>query len=554
MSPSKREVRVEVSPPVFRHQYEISVGDITYFLTPNEDHGVPQIVPAKRKGQAGPDLSDSSDMPDPPDSSYLCDLSDPPDLSDQPIQRRGSFLPDRPDNLNVETGHTKSQLEIHEDNPCEIKQAAEEKLDKHKEQVLPEVRYYVRSKKLDVLGQGLIKHVKVAKQDADVTQRTEIAPCSSTSATEEDQFTREPSKSRRQSVENISQDNTSPLSIIKVENGVAGSTSKTDVEIAMVVKLLNGRPAPLTDEMDIKWWCERRDSFAKQLLALKVSFVSSQNSLSERVPVSCEELSYQFTSWIVIEEVKEEERVVKLGRKPIYLMPIAHHWAIQVGDLWYEIGRKNKVTRINAVEVSPGYAAKSGAGRFGGEVVGTTTKSNGMINNWVGIWLALNPHYHLLRGNCQKFSYELMIWLTDHNYLCNHRVDAGNICTLRDNYSQSSKVIAASKQGNSILHFNSGENNITTRGPFNIRNRGANLTFQAVAGPGLGLFIDASSSNASRSAGNLVGVHYGLSIDTGIGARNGNLEAHLAGFGGKIGADGIELNTPVGGINACCLM
>ncbi len=54
--------------------------------------------------------------------------------------------------------------------------------------------------------------------------------------------------------------------------------------------------------------------------------------------------------------------------------------------------------------------------------------------------------------------------------------------------------------------------------------------------------------------GNVVGAHFEPNVNTGVGARNGNLEAHLLGFGGKVGADGVEINTPIGGVNACALM
>ena len=39
-------------------------------------------------------------------------------------------------------------------------------------------------------------------------------------------------------------------------------------------------------------------------------------------------------------------------------------------------------------------------------------------------------------------------------------------------------------------------------------------------------------------------------MNTGVGARNGNVELHLFGFGMKVGVDGLEINTPwIGGYN-----
>ena len=75
---------------------------------------------------------------------------------------------------------------------------------------------------------------------------------------------------------------------------------------------------------------------------------------------------------------------------------------------------------------------------------------------------------------------------------------------------------------------------------------------QALAGPGLGAFADVSLARVEASAGP-VGVHLDLNVNTGIGARNGNVEAHVMGWGVKVGVDGFELDTPIFGAK-CTLM
>ena len=80
------------------------------------------------------------------------------------------------------------------------------------------------------------------------------------------------------------------------------------------------------------------------------------------------------------------------------------------------------------------------------------------------------------------------------------------------------------------------------------------INAQGVCGPGLGLFLDTNVAEIKLSFGNIIGGHVGLNANTGVGARNGNLEAHFLGFGGKIGADGVEINTPLGGAHACSIM
>ena len=70
----------------------------------------------------------------------------------------------------------------------------------------------------------------------------------------------------------------------------------------------------------------------------------------------------------------------------------------------------------------------------------------------------------------------------------------------------------------------------------------------------VGAFGDASLGRLEYGAGNIVGIHVDPNLNTGIGIRNGNVEAHLMGFGGKVGEDGLEINTPIGGANACNVM
>ena len=60
--------------------------------------------------------------------------------------------------------------------------------------------------------------------------------------------------------------------------------------------------------------------------------------------------------------------------------------------------------------------------------------------------------------------------------------------------------------------------------------------------------------NANTGIGIRNGIHVGWNANTGIGIRNGNAEAQFFGFGGKIGVDGVEINTPYFGFNICSVM
>jgi hypothetical protein len=124
-------------------------------------------------------------------------------------------------------------------------------------------------------------------------------------------------------------------------------------------------------------------------------------------------------------------RTIKLGRKSAGVL--AKHWAIKVGDTWYELAGKGANVGNgdgdsdvpNVVIQGKGLAAPSGAGSLGGQIVGETTKSDDDINKFITEWLARNPDYGVLDDNCQKFAYEFVVFLTGGaNFRLPHRFDA----------------------------------------------------------------------------------------------------------------------------------
>ena len=241
-------------------------------------------------------------------------------------------------------------------------------------------------------------------------------------------------------------------------------------------------------------------------------------------------------------------RQVKLGRIAMIGSPVAYHWAVQVGDTWYEIdGGKSSP---NSVTKHKGSSAASGAGSLGGELVGETDATNDEIEKWIDRWLNRNPDYETLTANCQKFAYEFMEWLTDGNFICSHRFNAADTTSNNDVNIRSFR---RAEDGNAVARISDAE----ARASYaygSISARTLHAQAQAVAGPGLGAWADASAFKVEASLGNVVGAHLEPNVNTGVGVRNGNVDVHLLGFGGKIGADGIELNTPLGGVNACSVM
>lgn len=237
-------------------------------------------------------------------------------------------------------------------------------------------------------------------------------------------------------------------------------------------------------------------------------------------------------------------RTVKLGRKML-VGPVAHHWAVKVGDTWYEVAGASKNDKGAKMRVNRncGSQASSGAGALGGEIVGKTSKYDGQIDEWIDAWLDKYQQYDFTEENCQKFACEFVRWLTDGIFTIPHRMDSPfTSCDYDDGCVGG---FATAEDGNAIARYGVGE--LGRLGLLSVR--GASAQAQAVAGPGLGAFGDASFGRVEFSAGNIAGIHLEPNVNTGIGARNGNIEAHVLGFGGKVGADGIEINTPLGGAN-----
>ena len=313
-------------------------------------------------------------------------------------------------------------------------------------------------------------------------------------------------------------------------------------------------------------------------------------------------------------------RLVKLGRSLV--PPVFQHWAVQVANVdeseeghWYEIGREgfcisHMVSRspgYNIVTRGKGREAISSAGRWGGEIVGWTIKSDEEIlgaglsrwianqptnpnvhmksymlrqeveigyrkvrtleaeaqgdmipwtdeaeTAWIKEWIMNNSMYTVEGDNCQKFAYELIVWLTDGVFTVPHRFDVAKALSVKGKFGG----FSAYKGGSRIDRYGSGDQRVALA-PFGIRYRWTEFQSQIIfspCNPGLGVFGDASIMRLEVSLGNIIGLHIDYNINSGLGVRNGNFEAHFLGFGGKLGGDGIEINTPVGGANACSIM
>ena len=244
-------------------------------------------------------------------------------------------------------------------------------------------------------------------------------------------------------------------------------------------------------------------------------------------------------------------RYVKLGRKPLSV-GVGHHWAVRVetsssSGCWFEIlgksGDEKSDSEPNDIGRSYTGAARSGAGALGGSTVGKTTKSDEEINDFLSRWLSQNQKNGVYAANCQTFATEFIAWLTDNNYNISVSHDAGKILT-----NSSKRTHAVAHEGTAYATASYGEirealGSVTVAGRLPTAMAGVSAGtegFYAVA--------EASAFRAEATYGNVIGGHIDLNVNTGAGVRNGNVEAHLLGFGGRVGTDGVEANTPLGGI------
>jgi hypothetical protein len=220
--------------------------------------------------------------------------------------------------------------------------------------------------------------------------------------------------------------------------------------------------------------------------------------------------------------------------------------------LRYEIAGPGKAkTGPNRVNRNRGWAADSGAGLLGGEIVGETRKTDSEINSFIEDWLRRNKTYDVLIDNCQKFAYEFVYFLTDGtNFRLPHRFDAA---VSVQGLAVNGDAFALCKDGTAIARAGTGETRASF-GWYNSMYRGPSAEASAVAGGGFGAWANVSPvGRAEVNLGPVFGMHVEPNINTGLGVRDGNLDVHFLGTGFRIGADGLEINTPLYGVNLCTI-
>ena len=92
---------------------------------------------------------------------------------------------------------------------------------------------------------------------------------------------------------------------------------------------------------------------------------------------------------------------------------VIQHWAVKVGDTWYEIEKGDQLEDRNIVIKTRGEVSRTGACYYGSESVGWTNRSWEEIDKFSENWVADNPDYLVFADNCRGFSRDMVRWLTE---------------------------------------------------------------------------------------------------------------------------------------------
>lgn len=245
------------------------------------------------------------------------------------------------------------------------------------------------------------------------------------------------------------------------------------------------------------------------------------------------------------------KRKVYIGSTKISDWIPAEHWAVKVGNTWYEIagaGKSGKGQR-NIVRVSYGGDKSKGGAVIVGCSVGTTERDDEDIESFNDRWLKKHPTYKALWGNCQIYARELV------TYCCGLSVawpkgliiqsSAPTGSARMDTYFRSD-----TNRGNAGLGFTTFEGSV---GPLSGRVGGPRVGYQVSSDekdPGIFVDIEACRAEANLTYAKAA---FAPNVSTGIGIRNNNFEASFCGTGIGVGEDGLKLKTPLFEATVCSI-
>ena len=193
------------------------------------------------------------------------------------------------------------------------------------------------------------------------------------------------------------------------------------------------------------------------------------------------------------------------------------------------------------------------------ETVGYTSKNDSEITEYINKWVekSQNQDYYVVGANCQKFTLQLISWLTDGIYRVNVLGDGGMVTsplyTDIDLKLESKNQTLIAKGIGKQVRLPYSYFMLRARGPYyelDVRRLQSDcITLNSICDPGIGLWAELSLFRLEVGIAALMSFHVSPNINSGIGFRERNFSIHLLGFGGCLGADGAALDTCAGGIS-----
>jgi len=247
-------------------------------------------------------------------------------------------------------------------------------------------------------------------------------------------------------------------------------------------------------------------------------------------------------------------REVWLGTKRIGDTKLLHHWAIKVGDYWYEVDGASKETKGGQITINGGgkdrgflgppyqsqYYSRNGAET--NRLITTTSKSDADVEEFNRQWLRRNPIYGITDSNCQKYVYELADYLADDGRV-NLPIPEGG------------QVNIANGPGGFV---SASEDYLVCSGSAGKWSGACNIAAE-IEGPSAGISVgnhpDCRGAMVKASVVRVedrigpVRAHAGLNFDTGVGVHDGDVHFKFLGFGASVGSSGVGISIPFLGLN-----
>lgn len=243
-----------------------------------------------------------------------------------------------------------------------------------------------------------------------------------------------------------------------------------------------------------------------------------------------------------------QKQTLLLGRRGIAPpAPVVYHWALKVGDTWFEVDGAGKSGTGQPISVirSKGIESSFGARPSSGGIVGSTVKSDSEIDFFINSWLVKHPTYDWRLSNCQTFVTDFAMWLSEGSARL-PSMEAGFGENRTGPSAFAGTVPGEATAGAWVGHVE------TQLGVFRTSASGPSALASALCGStGFGALANASVGRAEVAVAG-VGLHADLNIATGVGLQHGRLVLRLLGFGLTAGHGGASIETPVGG--ATCIV